>query len=724
VTTPTPSPFAQSLLFGYTAQFLYDGDAPLAERRAAALTLDPSLLSELLGGDGSSQLADLLDPDQVERTERELQALAPERRARDAEGLWDVLRRLGPLPLGALVERTVADARERTASWLTGLEAARRLMRVRIAGAPSGEEEQWALVEDAARLRDALGVALPVGLPEVFLEPVPDPLGDLVRRHARTRGPFPVADVAARFGVGRAVATEVLTRLEATGALVRGRLRPASLGGVGDEFCDADVLRTLRRRSLAALRAEVEPVPGPTLGAFLPAWQGIGTAGTSGTATGTGMLRGVDGLVRVVEQLAGAAVPASALETLVLPARVRDYAPAMLDELTTSGEVLWCGHASLPGSGGGDGLVSLHLAESADLTLPRLAAPDDAGAGSELPASVLEVLEQSGGLFLGRVAELAEASQQAVLDAVWDLVWAGRVTNDSLGALRARLGAKGGAHRAPRTSGRARPMLRRTSLGSFGGSGRSDTRLTDAHGSGRWSALPARDPDPTRRTAALASVLLDRYGVLTRGVATAEGVVDYFRGVYRVLTEQESLGRVRRGYFVEHLGGSQFAVPGAVDSLRSSAQDLDALRDHPDRTRGLVLAATDPANPYGAALAWPDPVRADPARSSGARAGRKAGAVVVLVAGELVCYVERGGRSVLTFTDDEQRLGVAAHALARTVRADRLGKVTVQRVDGLEALTTVSSGAGTRPATAALLAAGFAPTPSGLRLTAPRPGRP
>ncbi|MGC5168223.1 Lhr family helicase [Luteimicrobium sp. DT211] len=725
VTTQTPSPFAQSLLFGYTAQFLYDGDAPLAERRAAALALDPALLSELLGGDGTSQLADLLDPEQVERTEAELQALAPGRQATDAERLWDVLRRLGPLPTAALARRTAPDRRDDAAGWLAGLEAARRVMRVRVAGAPEGEQEQWAVVEDAARLRDGLGVALPVGLPEVFLEPVPDPLGDLLRRHARTHGPFPVADVATRFGVARAVALEVLTRLAGSGALVRGRLRPPSLGGVGDEFCDAEVLRTLRRRSLAALRAEVEPVPGRALGLFLPAWQGV-TGG--GSRAGTGTLRGVDGLLRAVEQLSGAAVPASALETLVLPARVRDYAPALLDELTTSGEVLWCGHAALPGSGGGDGLVSLHLAETAHLTLPTVPPLDDVGAGTPLHAAVLEVLEHAGGLFLGRVAELAEASQTDVLEALWDLVWAGRVTNDGLGALRSRLGPAGGAHRAPRAAGRARPV-RRAGLGGFGlgrpAGARAAAELRG--GGGRWAALPAREPDPTRRTTALASVLLDRYGVLTRGVASAEGVVDYFRGVYRVLAEQESLGRVRRGYFVEHLGGSQFAVPGAVDALRSHAADLEALGEHPERARALLLAATDPANPYGAALPWPEttsaastPADGSGRRAAGARPGRKAGAVVVLVGGALVAYVERGGRSVLTFTSDEPALVSAARELGAATTDGRLGRLTVVRLDGAPALDAVASGSGTTPAARALLAAGFAPTPSGLRLT---PGR-
>ncbi len=322
VTTPTPSPFAQSLLFGYTAQFLYDGDAPLAERRAAALSLDPTLLAELLGGDGvAAQLADLLDPAQIERTEAELGALAPERQARHAEDVWDVLRRVGPLTDAEVAARTREDVRADAGAWVRELEAARRVIRVRLAGVAPERAVQWAVVEDAGRLRDALGVALPVGIPEVFTEPVPDPLGDLVRRHARTHGPFTAGDLATRLGLGVAVVVQTLERLEAARLVVRGRLRPESIGGTGDDWCDAEVLRVLRRRSLAALRAEVEPVPAETLGVFLPRWQGLGA------------LRGADGLLRVVEQLSGAAVPASALETLVLPSRVTDYTPTMLDEL-------------------------------------------------------------------------------------------------------------------------------------------------------------------------------------------------------------------------------------------------------------------------------------------------------------------------------------------------------------------------------------------------------
>lgn len=731
VTTPTPSPFAQSLLFGYTAQFLYDGDAPLAERRAAALSLDPELLAELLGEQGTADLAELLDPGAVERTEAELAGLAPDRQARDAEGLWDLLRRTGPHPVDALAARTREDARHAVGHWLEELEAARRVIRVRFAGT-----EQWAVAEDAGRLRDALGVALPVGIPETFTEPVPDPLGDLLRRHARTHGPFGAASVAHRLGLGVAVVVQGLARLAADGVLVRGSLRPASLGGTGDEWCDPGVLRLLRRRSLAVLRAEVEPVEQEALGAFLPRWQNVST----------GLLRGTDGLVQAIEQLAGAAVPASALETLVLPARVADYSPAFLDELTVAGEVLWAGHARLPGSGGGDGLVSLHLADGAPLTLAEPAPVEEDGPlDSDLHRAVLDLLTGSGGFFLPRITELTGADAGAVLDVLWDLVWAGQVTNDGLGALRERVGGAG-THRAPRTAARARPVRRSRFAVS---PGRPAAALRPSAsvpgGGGRWAALPARETDPTLRAHALTQVLLERHGVLTRPGAAAEGVGAGYRDVYRVLSGLEERGAVRRGYFVEHLGGSQFALPGAVDRLRVDAQDrarvIEAELEGADRAQvagaggAVVLAAMDPANPYGAALAWP----AGPAISAGGgpapappgtgpapddvpgprtvpahRPGRKAGAVVVLTHGDLTLFVERGGRTVLSFTESPTRLADAADALARAVREGRLGRLVVQRVDGEPALEAARR----HPAARALVAAGFAVTPRGLRISA------
>lgn len=727
VTTPTPSPFAQSLLFGYTAQFLYDGDAPLAERRAAALSLDPELLAELLGERGTADLADLLDPGAVERTEAELAGLAPDRQARDAEGLWDLLRRTGPHPLDALEARTRVEARHAVGRWLDDLLSARRVIRVRFAG-----EEQWAVTEDAGRLRDALGVALPVGIPETFTEPVPDPLGDLLRRHARTHGPFGATAVAQRFGLGVAIVAHGLARLEADGVLARGSLRPGSLGGTGDEWCDPGVLRLLRRRSLAVLRAEVEPVEQEALGVFLPRWQNVAT----------GLLRGADGLVQAIEQLAGAAVPASALETLVLPARVADYSPALLDELTVAGEVLWAGHARLPGSGGGDGLVSLHLADGAPLTLPALdPVEEESPLDSDQHRAVLDLLTGSGGFFLPRVAELTGAEPDAVLEVLWDLVWAGQVTNDGLGALRERVSGAG-AHRAPRTAARARPVRRSrfaVSPGRPAPAFRASASVPG--GGGRWAALPMREADPTLRAHALTQVLLERYGVLTRSGAAAEGVGAGYRDVYRVLSGLEERGAVRRGYFVEHLGGSQFALPGAVDRLRVDAQDRTRIIESevevaeraaalaggtgpstgPSSSTGtVVLAAMDPANPYGAALAWPASARheteptSDEGRTTTAhRPGRKAGAVVVLTHGDLALFVERGGRTVLSFTQSPARLAAAAGALARTVREGRLGRLVVQRVDGVPALEAARH----HPVGRALVEEGFAVTPRGLRIS-------
>ena len=772
VTTPHPSPFAQSLLFGYTAQFLYEGDAPLAERRAAALTLDPTLLAELLGTGGESQLADLLDPAAVERTEAEIAGTAPDRQAGSVEQVADVLRRHGPLTADEVAARTRPEVRDDVPAWLEELAAARRAIRVRISGLPADRAEQWAAVEDAGRLRDALGVALPVGVPEVFTEVLPDPLADLLRRHARTHGPFPAAQVAARFGLGVAVVTEVLRRLEASHVLVQGRLRPEVLGGTGDEFCDADVLRRLRQRSLAALRAQVEPVDPQALGVFLPRWQGV-----QGVGRRAGGLRGVDAVARAVEQLAGFAVPASALETHVLPARVPDYVPAMLDELTAAGEVLWAGHAPLAGH---DGLVSLHPAAVADLTLapvPDLDDPD-APASDRTHRAVLAALEGGGAWFLAALVDRVAAvwldddpppDTTAVLAALWDLVWAGRVTNDGLGPLRAWLAGGSTAHRTRSAPARGRPLRPRLGLraggrlgvpgGTRDGVGGRAGGATSAAGAGRWSLLPAREPDVTVRAHALAAQLLDRHGVLTRAVAPAEGIGGQFAGVYRVLSALEQAGQVRRGYFVERLGGSQFALPGAVDRLRADAEVVELARERAadrrdalptagprlpwqdvsppawgapsgpgtwspgaeertgasrqDAPWAVVLAATDPANPYGAALAWPDtPDGRDGVRH---RPGRKAGALVVLVDGALVVYLERGGRTLLTFTDDPAPLATAAHALATTTRERHGGRLTVERIDGAQVLSADVLGS---PAAMALAAAGFLTTPRGLRLQA------
>src|SRR4051812_2427987 len=569
VQTQTASPFAQSLLFGYVGQFLYDGDAPLAEQRAQALALDTGLLAELLG---RSELRELLDAEAITELERELQRLPAERHPRDLDGAADLLRYVGDLTAAEAMARGVTPA------WLEELVASRRALEVRIAG-----HERFVAIEDAGRLRDALGTALPVGVPEVFTEPVADPLGDLVGRYARTHGPFQPAEAAARLGLGVAVVTATLQRLVGTGRLVTGEFRP---GGAGQEWCDADVLRAIRRRSLARLRQEVEPVPIGTLARFTPAWQSVGSR-----------QRGADGVLAVVEQIAGALVPASALEALVLPSRVRDYSPAMLDELTSAGEVLWAGAGGLPG---GDGWISLVPADLAPLLLPEpLEPPEEGGAGS----AVLERLAGGQALFFRGLSDLVGATDDAALaDVVWDLVWAGLLTNDTLGPLRTRL-AGGGTHKRPaaprpQVSRYGRPRLGRPTMPS---------RTGPPTVAGRWSRLPDREGNPTRRTTARAEALLERHGVLTRGAVMAEQVSGGFPAVYPVLRAFEENGRARRGYFVESLGAAQFGTPGSIDRLRSFAA--------PDRlpAGAVVLAATDPANVYGAALPWPERPGADSA---------------------------------------------------------------------------------------------------------------
>jgi ATP-dependent Lhr-like helicase len=682
VETPAPSPFARSLLFRYVAAFMYEGDAPLAERRAQALSLDPALLADLLG---QAELRELLDPDAIADVEAELQRRSLSRRATDVDSAADLFRMVGDLDAAEAADRGVR------AAWLTELTTAGRLLPVRIAGT-----SRWIAAEDAARVRDALGVPLPVGVPAPFLEPVTDPLGDVVGRYARTHAPFTPADAARRLGVGVAVVETTLERLAARGRVLPGEFRP---GGSGPEWCDAEVLRLLRRRSLAALRQEAEPVPGSALVRFLPPWQ------SAGASAG----RGVEGVLRAVEQLQGAAVPASALETLVLPARVRDYTPAMLDEVCAAGEVVWAGAGALPG---GDGWLSLYLADAAPLLLPPLVNRE---AGTPISDAVLHALDGGAALFFRSLVDRVRALEDdAVLAALWDLVWAGQVTNDTLTPLRAVLGGVRRGTRPP-----SRPRGRYAT-----GRPRLPSRTGPPTAAGRWSLLPERDHDPTRRRFAVAETLLDRYGVLTRGAVMAEQVPGGFAGIYPVLKAFEESGRCRRGYFVEGLGGAQFAAGGAVDRLRGSATPRPEpaaeawqppvpggwrpRRPAAPGSTALVLAAADPGNPYGGALPWP--ARPEGTEAAGHRPGRKAGALVVICDGELVLYVERGGKTLLSFTEEPERLAEAAQGLAAAAKRGRLGRIAVERADGTGVLDS--------PLAAALAAAGFAPTPRGLRLRA------
>ena len=552
-TTDVPSPFASTLLFGYVGAFMYEGDSPLAERRAAALAIDSALLGELLG---RVELRELLDPGVIELTERELQRLADDRRARGVEGVADLLRGLGPLTGDEIVARVTSETD--AADSIEQLVQARRAVRLWFAG------HEWvAAVEDVGRLRDALGVPVPPGVAVAFVEHVGDPLGDLVSRYARTHGPFGADDVAARFGIGVAVARAALRRLADDRRVVEGEFRPH---GTTTEWCDAEVLRRLRRRSLAALRHEVEPVPQRVLARFLPEWQQVGRS-----------LRGIDGVAAAIEQLEGARMPASAWESLVLPSRVADYSPAMLDELMSTGEVLWSGAGALAGD---DGWITLHLAETAPLTLPSAVDLDT----TPLQREVLVALGSGGAYFFRQLADAVgqfgeldrPVDDTALVEALWGLAWAGLVTNDTFAPVRALIAGGRTAHRASKAAPRSR-MLRgrsmpRPSMPSRGG---------PPSVAGRWSILPVADESATRRAHALGETLLERHGVITRGTAVAEGVVGGFALVYKTLRGFEESGRARRGYFVEGLGAAQFAAAGAVDRLRGH---LD--RDEPPRRQG------------------------------------------------------------------------------------------------------------------------------------------
>jgi ATP-dependent helicase Lhr and Lhr-like helicase len=681
--TAQPSPFAASLLFGYVGAFMYEGDSPLAERRAAALSLDSTLLAQLLG---RVELRELLDPAVIAATGRQLQHLSDDRLARDAEAVADLLRLLGPLTEDEVAVRAnVADGKN-IAGWLEGLRAARRALTVSFAG-----RSWWVAVEDIGRLRDGVGAAVPLGVPATFTEEVADPLGELLGRYARTRTPFTTAEAAARFGLGLRVTADVLGRLVDDGRLVRGDFVAAgelSSRSGGEQWCDAEVLRILRRRSLAALRAQVEPVSTAAYARFLPAWHRVGRSGSRG-------LSGLDGLMSVIDQLAGVRMPASAIEPLVLAPRVGDYSPAMLDELLATGEVTWSGAGSISGS---DGWIALHVADSGSLTL---AAPAEIDL-TDTHRAVLDTLSGGGAYFFRQLAQ-DEHTESDLKAALWELIWAGWVTGDTFAPVRALLGGTGSRKRsAPAHRAHRPPRLSRYRVAN------PQHRSTDPTVAGRWSALPVPEPDSTLRAHYQAELLLNRHGVLTKGAVAAEGVPGGFATLYKVLSTFEEAGRCQRGYFVESLGGAQFAVASTVDRLRSYLDGVDPER--PDY-RAVVLAAADPANPYGAALPWPEP-----ATEAAARPGRKAGALVVLVDGGLAWFLERGGRSLLTFTSDPAADHAAAVALADLVAARRVASILVERVDGVPSLQPQGGPGPVADALAALLEAGFVRTPRGLRL--------
>ncbi len=639
VETPTASPFASALLFDYVATYMYEGDTPNAERRAAALSLDRDLLRELLG---QEELRDLLDPAALDALEADLQHLSERTRAASSDALGDVLRRVGDLTEREAQERVHAglDA----AAFLETLRRERRAARVRIAG-----EERWIAADDAGLYRDAVGAVPPGGLPDAFLTAPEHPVEELLRRYARTHGPFTTDEVRLRYGVD---VSSALDALEARGDLVRGELRP-NPQAPGREWCDPDVLRRIRRASLAVLRQEIEAVDRSALAAFLPGWQGVDRHPPAGAGT--------DRLREALVPLQGLALPADVWERDVLPRRVGAYSPAWMDQLTASGEVVWVGAGAL---GRNSGRVALYFRDDA----AAIGRPGTRGPAAEPPsdpvhAAIRERLHAAPCFFTDLLAELGGFSPEELQEGLWDLVWAGEATNDAFAPLRAPRLTLARAQRAQATA--RRPGRR---FGARRGAG------AQAQVQGRWSLAgplfeTAVDPREHRRT--VAELLLERYGIVTREQVLAESVNGGFSALYDALSDLETLGVCRRGYFVEGLGGAQFALPGAVERLRA--------RDGAGEEPALVLAATDPAQPYGAVLRWPE-------REGAATRGpqRVAGAYVVLVGAEPVLYIERGGRGLLVLAEAaDTRVTVAFDALAAFVTAGgtRL-KLGVERVDG------------------------------------------
>ncbi|HSZ05518.1 MAG TPA: DEAD/DEAH box helicase [Solirubrobacteraceae bacterium] len=717
VETPTASPFASSLLFDYVATYMYEGDTPSAERRAAALSLDRDLLRELLG---QEELRELIDPGALARLEDDLQHRSDMTRATGRDGLHDVLRGVGDLNAFEVAQRVFAGVD--ADGLLTELVRERRAISVRL-----GDEQRWIAADDAALYRDALGAMPPGGLPEAFLADVPDALREVVARYARTHGPFTLDELTVRYRIDT---SSVLRELERAGGLVRGELRP---GGSDREWCDVEVLRRLRRASLAALRKEIEPADQRRLAAFLPSWQGVDRHSGAGA--------GVDRLREVLVPLQGLALPVEIWEHDVLPRRTGAYSQSWLDSLCASGEVVWVG----AGASGRSGRVALYFREDAPAIGPP-PAPSAARGGATAPDStehgLLRARLAQGPSFFTDLLEL-DAPAEALREALWDLVWAGEVTNDAWAPLRAprlslaRGGGSDGRHRAPAGLHAGQASVGRSARSRFAGRRRSGSQ---SQVQGRWSLTDAvfrggleGPAGAVERRRVLAELLLERYGIVTREQVLAEGVKGGFAMLYDTFAKLETLGICRRGYFIEGMGGAQFALPGAVERLRAGPSAVaagaslgagaGASAGAVGKARTLVLAAADPAQPYGAALPWPHRPKRD---RQDRRPPRVAGAYVVLVADEPVLYLERGGRGLLTLASsapegDATGAGsvaggephptrAALAALAQAVRSGRLGKLALERIDGQPAIASSLAGA--------LVELGFHPGPRRLTLTA------
>lgn len=682
VTTSQPSPFASSILFNYTGAFMYEGDSPLAEKRAAALALDPALLASLLG---TVELRDLLDPEIIAEVHDIMQRKAPHRRARTAEELIDTLRVVGPVPVTDLPEITDPPMTlEYVMEQLRG-----RVMEVRIAGV-----EHLAQTLDAPLLRDALGIPIPPGV-AAQVETITDALEQIVSRWARVRGPFTLMDVQHCLGLAAGIAHGVVEKLCTQSKLVAGRFRQ---GSDAPEYVATEVLKIIRARSLAAVREQTQPVSHATFGRFLPEWQHVAPVGE------TPELAGADGVFNAVEQLAGVRLPASAWETLVLPQRVRNYSPLDLDELTNNGEIIVVGAGR---AGAHDPWVMLLPSDYAAELIPHA----EAATLSETQHKVMTLLSRGGGFLFADIhretaADLGLSSDQSSAAelgaALWELFEAGLVSPDGFAPIRARLAANSGtktAHRAQRRPNRSRLRMGRT------GFAHAHRPAQPPDVVGRWSATMAADDNATARSVAHGEAWLDRYGVVTRGAVVSEDVVGGFALAYKVLSGFEESGKAMRGYIVEGLGAAQFSTPAVTDRLRGLSDTPD-VAGWPSGTRSpstYVLAAADPANPYGAALPWPE---SGPTRA--------AGAIVVLIDGLLAAHLTRGGRNLTlcappTGIEQQEFLSIVLAALAESVLAGRIQPLVVEKINGVAVLRS--------PELELLRALGAGVTPRGLRIS-------
>jgi ATP-dependent Lhr-like helicase len=633
IDAPVPSPFASSLLFAFVGNFIYDEDAPAAERRAQALAIDHAQLRELLG---EVELRKLLDADVVEEHARQLQRLG--RPLKNADALHDLLMWVGDLSEQEIAVRAGEHASEARA-WVDDLVRQKRVVRARL-----GNEPRVIAVEDAARYRDALGVVLVRGLPEVFLDPTKDALTSLVARYARTHGPFTASEIAKRWAIGAAAVTTSLDVLVAKGKVTQGVFLPRPSGAHGDaEYCDVDVLRAVKQKTLARLRKAIEPVSGDAFARFLVDWQGVSRSGAG--------IRALDALHAAIAQLEGCPIPASVLESEILPARVPGYLPHHLDQLLATGEVVWAGVSPI---GGSDGRIALYTTEREALLTPPCLSPPE----GPLHAKLRELFEKRGAVFFAEIARAVGGYPGEILEALWDLVWSGEVTNDSLEPIRS-LG------RVERARGRPAARAPRARGGPPGSEGRWSLRRS------RWE----REPTATERATATGRALLERYGVVLREAAAAEGILGGFGAVYDVFRAMEEQGRIRRGYFVAGRGATQFALPGAEERLRNPSRIGDD-----EQPRAVVLAATDPANPWGALLPWPE--------VKGRTAQRAPGARVILASGRLLAWLSRGAHHVATFlAEEEPAASQDAELLARTLaglgRVPPVRTIMIDTIDGI-----------------------------------------